>query len=191
MTKVTRRSAVAGGIAAIVVGTGALATTTEQASGQELTIGGFTVDDVHHDSPDGMVSDVVANVTAEYELEATTEVASLDMTLRAGRDDPDSRTTEIDAASTTPASRDTTGTVDLSGPITYSTAFEIADFRPSEAGASVAVPVRFELVAEAIDSGGSVLAEATAETTAEVTVTQDEDVLTFEVGGTGSIEVDG
>ena len=181
MTKVTRRSAVAGGIAAIVIGTGALATTTEQASGQELTV----------NSPDGMVSDVVANVTAEYELEATTEVDSLDMTLRAGRDDPDSRTTEIDAASTTPASRDTTGTVDLSGPITYSTAFEIADFRPSEAGASVVVPVRFELIAEAIDSGGSVLAEATAETTAEVTVTQDEDVLTFEVGGTGSIEVDG
>ena len=190
MTKVTRRSAVASGFAAIVVGTGALATTTEQASGQELTIGGFTVDDVHHDSADGMVSDVVANVTAEYALEATTEVTDINMALRAGRDDPDSNTSEIAVGTEQVDATDATGTVTLSGPITYATAFEIADFRPSEAGASVVIPVRFELVAEAVDAGGSVLAEATAETTAEVTVTQEEDVLTFEVGGTGSIEIE-
>lgn len=189
MTKVTRRT-VAGSIAAIVIGTGALATTTEEASGQDLQIGEFVVDDVSHDSPDGMVSDVVANVTAEYALEATTEVASLDMTLRAGRDDPDSNTTEIAAASATPDSQNTTGTVTLSGPITYATAFEIEDFRPGEAGAKVVVPVRFQLVAEAVGLGGTTLAEATATHTAEVTVRQKEDVLTFEVGGTGTIKIE-
>ena len=190
MTKVTRRTTVAG-IAALVLGTGALATTTQETAAEPLTIDGFDVADVTHDTPDGMVSDVIANVTAEYGLEATTEVTDIDMALRAGRDDPDSNTSEIAVGTEQVDATDATGTVTLSGPITYATAFEIADFRPSEAGASVVVPVRFELVAEAVDAGGSVLAEATAETTAEVTVTQEEDVLTFEVGGTGSIEIDG
>jgi hypothetical protein len=189
MTKVTRRT-VAGSIAAVVVGTGALATTAEQTAAQDLTVDGLTVDDVTHDSPDGMVSDVVADVTAEYALEATTDVASIDMTLRAGREDPDSSTTEIATASATPDARETTGSLTLSGPITYASAFEIADFRPSEAGAKVVVPVRFRLVAEAVGMDGATIAEASVEDTAEVTVRQKEDVLTFSVGGEGTIEVE-
>ncbi|UBF23480.1 hypothetical protein HRTV-28_gp42 [Halorubrum tailed virus 28] len=189
MTKVTRRT-VAASFGALVVGTGALATTTEQASGETLTVEGLTVDDVEHDSPDGMVSDVIAEVTAEYALEATTDVATIEFTLRAGRDDPDSDTTEIATESATPDARDTTGNVDLSGPITYASAFQIADFRPSDAGEEVVIPVRVQLVADAIDAAGATLAEDMAEDTAEVTVRQKEDVLTFEVGGSGTIEIE-
>lgn len=190
MTKVTRRQTVASSLAAVVVGTGALATTTDTASGQDLTVDGLNVQDVEHDSPDGDIQDVIANVTAEYALEATTEVATLEFTLRAGHEDPESNTTEIASESTTPDARETTGSVDLSGPITYATAFDIADFRPSDAGEKVVIPVRFQLVAEAVDAAGEALAEDMAEDTADVTVRQEEDVLTFEVGGSGTIEVE-
>lgn len=190
MTKVTRRQTVAASLSAVILGTGALATTTDQTAAETLSIDGLTVDDVTHDSPDGMVSDVRAEVTAEYALEATTDIESIDMTLRAGPKDPDSQTSEIAATSATPDARETSGSLTLSGPITYASAFQIADFRPSDAGATVVVPVRFRLVAEAVDMAGATVAEATAEDVADVTVRQKEDVLTFEVGGTGEVVVD-
>jgi len=188
MTKVTRRQT-ASGIAALVFGTGALAVTTDDADAQELEVGGLEVADVTHDSPDGMVSDVRADVTAEYAIDATTPVATLDLTLRAGRDDPDSSTSEIAATTETIGATTTSGSVDLSGPITYASAFQIADFRPSEAGEQVVVPVRLVLVADAIGEAGGTLASAETETVTEVTVRQQEDVLTFEVGGTGEVVI--
>lgn len=184
--KVTKRQLVAGSIATVGFGTIAF---TPAVRAESIDIDGLTVADISHDSPDGDIQDVSVTIAADYAFEATTEVDTLRFTLRAGRS-ADS-TTELATQSVDLNTETDSGTVELTGPITYSSAFDIADFRPAGAGEETQNTVWFILEAELQNTFGDVIAETSATDDATINVTQQEDVLSFSIGGTGEIEISG
>ena len=186
--KVTKRQLIAGGIATFG-GVSAVALTSQPARGETLDIDDLTVDDISHDSPDGNIQDVSVTVSADYAFEATTDVDTLRLSLRAGRS-TDS-TSEIATETIDISGQSDSGTVELTGPLTYSSGFDIADFRPSDAGEQTKNTAWFILEAELRDSYGQTIASAQTQDGAEILVTQDEDVLSFSVGGSGEITIEG
>ena len=188
MRKLTRRQAVAYGSTTLVGAGTALALSSERTRAEGVTVDTFDVSDVQHVSPDGMVEDVLVEVTAAYAFETTTDITDVRLELRAGRSEDS--TTEIAAVERPESGTDGTGETVLDGPLTYSQDFELADFRPLTSGELVVQDVTFELRVTLL-SNSDEIDTAAVFTTNSIEVTNQDDVLELSVGGSGTVTLSG
>ena len=183
----TRRKATVA-VASIAVGAGGFAAFADNAEAQDdVTVDEFSVADIEHESPDGMIEEITLTVDAEYAFETTTEFDSVEFELRVGRSEES--LSEIAADSIDPTGTQDTGSLELSGPLSWAVDYEIADFRPNESGDTVHQDVACALKV-ALVRDGEELDTTRATTDARVTVTNAADVLELSVGGTGTFTIE-
>jgi hypothetical protein len=181
----TRRQLIAGSITLTTLGAGA-ALGTGKAAGQSVSVSQFDVADVNHETPDGMIQEITVTLNTAYEFDATVDIDTVALTLKAGRQAESA--TEIAAKDVPVDAQTDSGTATLEGPLSYAADYEIADFRPGQAGESISKPVVFVLEIDLLQSG-QILAEASQQTESTVNVQQQENVLSVSVGGDGSMAV--
>jgi len=183
--RTTKRQLIAGSITLTTLGAGA-AFATRPAQGQSVSVSQFDVADVNHDTPDGMIQEITVTLNTAYEYDATVDIDTVALTLKAGRQAESA--TEIAAKDVAVDAQTDSGTTTLEGPLSYAADYQIADFRPGQAGESISKPVVFVLEI-ALRQNGSTLAEASQQTSSTVNVAQQENVLSVSVGGDGTMAV--
>ena len=175
----TRRRALAAA-GTTTIGLGALAVGSQDTSAS-IALEELSVPDSSHAADDPEPTPVVAVTAAlEYDVDALEE---LTVELLVGSESDDRQAIDSETMSTSVTSTDTTR--DLEGPITDADAFDREMFQPGpEETTTEAVSLALRLT---ITDGDDVVAEAIAEETTTIQVTNTADEVVARIGGDGEI----